>query len=148
MLPPKLTVLHDIHKFIHFYSDALVINQSLFLLRDNIVFIVDTFTKQILSKHFQKQKVVSLHKLKLQTEDEKGYKVTTYKVVAVHKNGTLQVFVPNDNNLMTDWVRQEINQTSMLQNKESVVSAFQNQSSNSYLYIITSVPQSDNQKLY
>jgi hypothetical protein len=67
----------------------LIVNQSLFLLRDNIVFIVDTFTKQVVQRFLQKQKVVSLHKLKQQSEDDRGYKVTTYKIVAVHKNGTL-----------------------------------------------------------
>ena len=148
MLPPKYTVLSEIQKNIHFYQDALVVNQSLFLLRDNVIFIIDTFTRQILARYHQKQKIVSLHKLKFQTDDENGYKVTTYKIVAVHRNGTLQVFVPNDNNLMSDWVRTEINQTSMLQNKEVVLSCFQNQAANNYLYIITATGQNDVQKLY
>ena len=39
--------------------------------------------------------------------------MTNYKIVAVHKNGTLQVFVPNDHNIASDWVRTEIGQTNM-----------------------------------
>jgi len=61
----------------------------MFLLRDNSIFVVDTLTKEVLYKFFQKNKVISLHKLKSQSEDERGYKVTQYKVVSVHKNGTL-----------------------------------------------------------
>ena len=37
----------------------------------------------------QKSRILSLHKLKYQTEDDKGIKNTIYKVVSVHKNGTL-----------------------------------------------------------
>lgn len=80
-----------------------------------------------------------LHKLKTQSEDERGYKVTNFKVVAVHKNGTLQVFVKsNIYEQSGDWVRNEINQTAILQNKETVINAFQNQNSLNCLYMITS----------
>jgi hypothetical protein len=77
----------------------------MFLLRDNSIFVVDTLTKDILHKFFQKNKVLSLHKLKSQSEDERGYKVTQFRVVSVHQNGALQVFVPEDNNQATKWQR-------------------------------------------
>lgn len=76
MLLPKDSSLLDIHKNLHFYSDMLVVNQSVFLLRDNAVFIYDSFKLRIVSKIFGKQKVVGLYKLKNSTEDELGYKST------------------------------------------------------------------------
>jgi hypothetical protein len=51
-MPPQGTTLYEIHNNLHFYQDSLVINQSLFLLRDNVVLIVDTFTKQVIQKFY------------------------------------------------------------------------------------------------
>jgi len=37
----------DAHKNLHFYQDVLVVNQTLFLLRDNIIFVVDMMKKEV-----------------------------------------------------------------------------------------------------
>ena len=72
-----------------------VVNQSYFLLRDSIVLIYDSVTKNY-TTFISKVKIAGLYKLKQSTEDEKGFKHTSYKVVAVHRNGTLSIFIPHD----------------------------------------------------
>lgn len=49
ILPPNHLnpVLHDIHRNIHFYQDMVVINSSIFLLRDNVVYIIDSMTLRL-----------------------------------------------------------------------------------------------------
>jgi hypothetical protein len=79
------------------------VNQSVFLLRDNVIFLIDTLKELVVAKYFTKGKVIGIFKLKSSGEDENGYKFTNYKVIALNKNGSLQVFVPNDNFLMQDW---------------------------------------------
>lgn len=74
-------------------------------MRDNIVFVVDSFKRIVVSKFISKAKVLSLHKLKSRGENEQGYRTMAYKVVALHKNGTFQVYQPKDINLMTGWNR-------------------------------------------
>jgi hypothetical protein len=81
----------------------VTVNQTVFLLRDNIVFVINSYDKLVVNQFFSKVKVVSLHKLKQQTEDENGYKITNYKVVAINRNGSIQVFTANETNLMTNW---------------------------------------------
>ncbi len=53
---------------------------------------------------------MSLQKLRSQTEDDRGYKVTTFKVVAVNKNGSLQVFTKQHihDTLNLEWQRTEV----------------------------------------
>ena len=47
-MPPAGHIYSDLNKYINFYQDAIIVNTSLFLLRDNVVYIVDTFTKQLI----------------------------------------------------------------------------------------------------
>jgi len=128
---------------VHFYQDAVLVNQTLFLVRDNAIFVVNTSSKKkTIATYFGSggylgSKIVSLHKLRQQTEDEDGFKITTIKVVAIHQNGTLQVFTPEDLSLMSKWARTEITNTAMSQNRDPVISSFQNQNASNYIYIVT-----------
>jgi hypothetical protein len=83
----------------------VVVNQTLFILRDNIIYVVDAFRRILENKFFSRGKVTNLFKIKNSIDDENGYKVLLFKVVAVNKNGTLQVFAPTDGDLMKDWQR-------------------------------------------
>ena len=79
---------------------------------------------------------LELLKLRQQNEDANKYRSSVFKVVAVHRNGTFQVFVPQETNLMTQW--KPVERPAMIQMKDSVViSAFQNQAALSYIYILT-----------
>jgi len=51
-LPSSGGQLVEAHRNIHFYQDALVVNQTLFLLRDNIIFVVDMGKKALESMFF------------------------------------------------------------------------------------------------
>jgi hypothetical protein len=42
LLPPCESSQYDIHRGLMFYQDSLTVNQTLFLLRDNAIFLVDT----------------------------------------------------------------------------------------------------------
>jgi hypothetical protein len=131
-----------------------VINQTLFLVRDNAIFQVNTANRKVVTVHFSQggysgSRVVSLHKLRQQTEDEQGFKVTTLKVVAIHQNGMLQVFVPEDLNLMSKWFRTEITNTAMSQQRDQLVHhTFQNQNASNYVYIVTANAGNNTQKVY
>lgn len=63
---------------------------------DNVIYIVNSFTSRIVSKHISRSKVHSFFKLKSTFEDDNGYKVSLYKVVALCKNGAVIVFTPAD----------------------------------------------------
>lgn len=90
LLPPKESIQYDIHRALHFYQDSVIVNQTLFLVRDNAIILVDTFTRKVIQTYlpsggFLGAKILSLHKLRQQTaEDAQGFKITTIKVVAVH----------------------------------------------------------------
>ena len=153
MCPPVGSTQYEIHRAIHFYQDAVIVNQTLFLVRDNAIFVVDTFTKKVISTHFGQSgylgsRIISLHKLRHQNEDEQGFKTTTIKVVAVHQNGTLQVFTPEDLNLMTRWVRNEITTTAMSTNRDPVAFTFQNQNASNCIYIVTVNNQQNTQRVF
>jgi len=124
----------------------VVVNQSIFLLRDNIIFCYNTFD-QSLQHFFFKGKVTSLFKLKQSSENEQGYKQTLFKVIALQRNGQLAVFLPNDSFLMKDWFRQDQLQTPMFEQKELIQEGFQNQNNCNYLYISTH-SSTNEQKLY
>ncbi len=94
--PPEGTLLGDTHKNIFIFSDMAMVNQSIFLLKDSIVMIYDLATQTLANIFIGKVKIVGLYKLKQASEDDHGYKHTNYKVVAVHKNGTLSVFIPTN----------------------------------------------------
>jgi hypothetical protein len=102
----------------------LVINHSMFLLRDNAIIIKDLHTQSL--KHvFFKQRIYCMLKLKSTIEDQEGFKLNTYKVVVVCKNGTLGSITPRNIELMTDWERQpDSTQTPMFANKDIVEHAF------------------------
>jgi hypothetical protein len=92
-------------------------------MRDNVIFQVNTANRKVVNTHYSEggysgSPVISLHKLRQQTEDEVGFKSTTVKVVAVHQNGMLQVFVPEDLNLMSRWSRSQITITAMSQTRD------------------------------
>lgn len=101
-----------------------IVNHSLFLLRDNVVVIKDLFQGH--TKHiFFKQRVHCLMKLKSTVEDENGFKINSYKVAVVCKNGTIGQIIPKNINLMTDWERQpDATQTAMFLNKDNVEHVF------------------------
>jgi hypothetical protein len=115
------------------------------LLRDNAIFLVDTFTARVIETFFPQQgyagtKVMKLHRLRDSKDDENGFKVSTFKVVAVQRNGTIQMFEPRDLNLQNEWKRTEINNTPMAhQHRENspVQKSFQNNAAINYLYIVT-----------
>jgi hypothetical protein len=123
----------------------VAVNQSLFLVRDNAIFLVDVSTpskNKVVGVYFGAggylgSNIVSLHKLRLQEEDKEGFKVTTIKVIAIHRNGTAQVFAPEALALMANWSHKEITQTPMSTNREQVINTFQNQNASNYIYITT-----------
>lgn len=111
------------------------------------------FKRKIIATHFGSggylgSRIVSLHKLRQQTEDEDGFKVTTIKLVAIHQNGTLQVFIPEDLNLMSKWQRTEITTTAMSQNRDPVINTFQNQNASNYIYIVTVNNSNNTQRVF
>lgn len=61
----------------------VIVNQSYFVLRDKVIMIYDEATQQYVNICLAKDRVVGLYKLKLNQEDENGYKVQQFKVVAV-----------------------------------------------------------------
>lgn len=130
-----------------------MVNQTLFLMRDNVIFQVNTANRKVVATHFSEggyagSPVLSLNKLRQQTEDDAGFKATTIKVVAVHQNGMLQVFVPEDLNLMSKWNRSQITITAMSQQRDPCQYTFQNQNSSNYLYIVTVNNSNNTQKIY
>jgi hypothetical protein len=96
-------------------------------------------------------KVMKLHRLREAKDDNNGFKVNIFKVIAVQRNGTIQVFEPQDTNLQTNWVRNEITNTPMAQqqmNNQFVQKSFQNQSAINYLYIVTVNNQAGTKKVF
>lgn len=144
-LPAECSSQYEIHRRIQFYQDFLVVNQTLFLLRDNAIFLVNTFTSKVVDVFFPQQgyvgtKVMKLHRLRESKDDENGFKVNTFKVVAVQRNGSIQLFEPRDLNLQSEWKRTEINNTPMAQqqiNNQPVQKSFQNPAAINYLYVVT-----------
>jgi hypothetical protein len=51
-LPLQSSSQYQIHRRIQFYQDFLIVNQTLFLLRDNAIFLVDTFTSRVVDFFF------------------------------------------------------------------------------------------------
>jgi hypothetical protein len=51
-MPPQISSQYNIHRKIQFYQDFLIVNQTLFLLRDNAIFLVDTFTTKVVDVFF------------------------------------------------------------------------------------------------
>ena len=140
--PPVGTVQHEIHRTLHFYQDSVIVNQTLFLVRDNTIFQVNTSNRKIVNIHFplggySGSRIISLQKLRQQSDDENGFKITTFKVVAIHQNGMLQVYIPEDLSLMSKWQRTEITNTSMSQQRDPCHQTFQNQNASNYIYIVT-----------
>lgn len=125
----------------------LLINQTLFLLRDNAIICTDLTTQK--TKHFFfKQRVFSLMKLKSTSEDEQGFKINSYKVLVVCANGTLGSLIPKNINLMTDWERQtDTTSTPMFMNKDHVVHTFQNQNTCKSVYLVCQTVGTE-QKIY
>lgn len=127
-LPAEVSHQYQIHRAIQFFQDALTVNQSIFLLRDNAIILVDSFRQKVLEIFqpplgYEGPKILKLHKLRKQEEDKLGFRSAVFKVVAVHRNGTFQVFVPSETNLMTQWQRME--KPPVIQMKDSqVVSSF------------------------
>jgi hypothetical protein len=144
-MPPQISSQYNIHRKIQFYQDFLIVNQTLFLLRDNAIFLVDTFTTKVVDVFFPQQgyagtKVMKMHRLRESRDDENGFKINTFKVVAVHRNGSIQLFEPRDLNLQREWKRIEINNTPMAQamiHNQPVQKSFQNPAAINYLYIVT-----------
>ena len=118
-LPPQGYSQYDIHRRLPFYQDSLTVNQTLFLLRDNAIFLIDIQSKPKLIEMYFPQlgytgtKVMKLHRLRESKEDANGIKINTFKVVAVQRNGTIQIFEPLDLNLQANWVRNEVTNTPM-----------------------------------
>jgi hypothetical protein len=127
-LPAEGSHQYQIHRAIQFFQDALTVNQSIFLLKDNAIILVDSFRQKVLEIFqpplgYEGPKILKLHKLRKQDEDKLGFRSAVFKVVAVHRNGTFQVFVPTETNLMSQWQRME--RPPVIQMKESqVVSSF------------------------
>jgi hypothetical protein len=127
-IPPEVSHQYQIHRAIQFFQDAVTVNQTIFLLRDNAIILVDTFRQKVLEIFqpplgYEGPKILKLHKLRKQEEDKLGFRSALFKVVAVHRNGTFQVFVPNETNLMSQWQRSE--KPPVIQMKDSqVVSSF------------------------
>jgi hypothetical protein len=96
-------------------------------------------------------KVMKLHRLREAKDDNNGFKINIFKVIAVQRNGTIQVFEPQDINLQTNWIRNEITNTPMAQqqmNNQFVQKSFQNQSAINYLYIVTVNNQAGTKKVF
>ena len=76
----------------------IMVNQSLFLLRDGVIYLVNIGISpiRVVAKHIAKGKVHGLYKLKSTFDDDNGYKVSLYKVVALCKSGAVIVFTPAD----------------------------------------------------
>ena len=67
--PPVGTVQHEIHRSLHFYQDSVIVNQTLFLVRDNTIFQVNTSNRKIVNIHFplggySGSRIISLQKLR------------------------------------------------------------------------------------
>jgi hypothetical protein len=48
----------------------LIVNQNLFILRDNIIFNIDMESKKVKAKYFGKSKIMGIYKLREQKEEE------------------------------------------------------------------------------
>ena len=125
----------------------LLINHSLFLLRDNAIIIKDLHSDT--TKHvFYKQRVHSLMKVKTTSGGDNGFKSNTYKVVVVCKNGSLGSITPQNLELMTDWERQpDQTQTPMFLSKDEVQHTFQNQNTLKNVYVVCRTVGNE-QKIY
>ena len=127
-MPPETSHQYQIHRAIQFYQDVVTVNQSIFLLRDNAIILVDSFRQKVLEIFqpplgYEGPRILKLHKLRKQEEDKLGFRSAVFKVVAVHRNGTFQVLVPSETNLMSLWQRME--KPPVIQMKDSqVVSSF------------------------
>ena len=66
-----------------------VVNHTMFILRDNAVFLIDIPTKQVIKKILSKTRVVGLYKLKETKDDGQGYKQVCYKIIIVTKIGSI-----------------------------------------------------------
>jgi hypothetical protein len=91
-LPAEGSHHYQIHRGIQFFQDALTVNQSIFLVRDNAIILVDSFREQVLEVFqpplgYEGPKILKLHKLR-KLEEKDGFRSAEYKVVAVHRNGT------------------------------------------------------------
>ena len=107
-IPPKDTHLGQVHRNMHFYQDMAVVGTTIFLVRDRVIILMDSFTKEVENKFFSKQRVIGLYKLKQMTDDADGYKDTQYKVVVVLKSGELIVFTPENKYLQKQWTKQTV----------------------------------------
>jgi hypothetical protein len=91
-LPAEGSHHYQIHRGIQFFQDALTVNQSIFLVRDNAIILVDSFREKVLEVFqpplgYEGPKILKLHKLR-KLEEKDGFRSAEYKVVAVHRNGT------------------------------------------------------------
>lgn len=94
---------------------------------------------------------MKLHRLRESKEDANGIKINMFKVVAVQRNGTIQIFEPLDLNLQANWVRNEVTNTPMAQLQifnQTVQKSFQNQSAINYLYIVMINKQAHSKKVF
>ena len=80
---------------LHFFQDMLVINQSIFLLRDNVITVYDSYEKTC-EQHLFKTKVVAMGKLRQSQEDEFGYKHLKFRVYAISRQGGISYFEARD----------------------------------------------------
>lgn len=100
----------------------------MFLVRDNLIFLIDTVTKKVVKKIVSKQRLVGLYKLKDTKEDAMGYKINNYRIIFLTKvGGIIVLFQETENDpLQSSWQKIEIPQTAIYQNKEIVINAFSN----------------------
>jgi hypothetical protein len=89
----------------------IIVNQNLFLLRDNIIFNVDIETKKVKAKYLSAKKIVGLYKLREIKEDPNGFKQTSYKVYGIAKIGSLIMIESLDQNLNKEWFKNDIGNT-------------------------------------
>jgi hypothetical protein len=71
----------------------VIVNQTLFLVRDNAIILVNTITEKVLdiflpNLGYEGPTLLKLHKLKKQEEDPLGFRSYIFKVVAIHRNGS------------------------------------------------------------
>ena len=69
IMPPPEAALSSVHKSIHFYQDMIAVGNTIFLLRDRVIIVFDSFTQTVSTKFFSKQRVVGLYKLKNMVDD-------------------------------------------------------------------------------
>ena len=65
----------------------------MFLVRDNLIFLIDTVTKKVVKKIVSKQRLVGLYKLKDTKEDAMGYKINNYRIIFLTKVGGIIVLL-------------------------------------------------------